>query len=61
MTLKCDFQTGPYTKGSLGGPWVMRFDNELGYLHSITTTIGLTGILFDNNVKNLYNDVRVRY
>jgi hypothetical protein len=64
MDLECDFGGwggGPNT----GGPWVMRFDGELGYLHSITSTYtqpgALTAIQFDNSEMDLYNAVRVRY
>jgi hypothetical protein len=67
MTLKCDFQVYPGKSrvGALGGPWVMNFNSEVGYLHSITTgkswETEITGILFDDNVEFLYNAVSVRY
>ena len=60
MYLTCDFQAG-----SSGGPWVMDFDGELGWLFSITTTGNevdeIRGIKFEESERNLYNDVRVRY
>jgi hypothetical protein len=63
MTLKCDFQVSYAKENARGGPWVMDFDGELGYLHSITTrqSVGLRGILFDNNVESLYNAASVRF
>jgi hypothetical protein len=64
MDLKCNFggwSSGPET----GGPWVMRFDGELGDLHSITSYYGqpgaLSAIQFYNSEMDLYNAVRVRY
>lgn len=63
MELKCDFASPIYQR-YVGGPWVMRFDGERGFLHSITTTDtrgDLTGILFENAEENLYNAVSVRY
>jgi V8-like Glu-specific endopeptidase len=70
MYIPCDFslreRRTKYVPSSLGGPWVMNFDNEIGYLHSITTgrdssDSELLGITFDDSVLSLYNDVRVRY
>jgi hypothetical protein len=69
MSLPCDFPGLFFGREShVGGPWVMRFDGELGYLHSVTSDdarIGdrywFTGIQFENAEENLYNAVRVRY
>lgn len=68
MYIPCDFEVYYPKSNALGGPWVMNFDNELGYLHSITTDRNyladpdeLLGITFDDSVLSLYNDVRVRY
>jgi len=68
--LKCDLgsEAAAGKSRAKGGPWVMDFDGELGYQHSITTGSKGTpsgseviGIVFDNNVESFYNAVSVRF
>jgi V8-like Glu-specific endopeptidase len=58
--LKCNF-----TGGSSGGPWLMDFNGQYGYINSVVDTGGygapltgdIAGLYFGNNAGSLYNAV----
>jgi V8-like Glu-specific endopeptidase len=57
--LNCNF-----TGGSSGGPWLMNFNGQWGYINSVNDANGyfafggqMGGLYFGNNAANLYNTV----
>jgi V8-like Glu-specific endopeptidase len=59
-----EFLPSNFTGGSSGGPWLMSFNGNWGYVNSVNDATGyffypgqMAGLYFGNNAGNLYNTV----